>query len=52
MFVGCVIVLLTVLFLGGLEGLGETRLAWIFPVISVVALAVFLARCMFAAPAH
>ncbi len=41
-----------VLFIGILQSIGETRLTWIFPIMSVIAVAVFLARCMFAGPAH
>ncbi len=51
MFVGGFAVVGMVLVLGFFQMLGETRLAWIFPVISVVALTAFLVRCMFAAPA-
>jgi hypothetical protein len=51
LFVGGGAVLVIVLLLGFFQMLGETRLAWIFPIISVVALTVFLVRCMVSAPA-
>jgi hypothetical protein len=51
MYAGVFLVLALVLLLGLFEMLGETKLTWIFPVISVVALTAFLVRCMFAAPA-
>jgi hypothetical protein len=45
-------VLIIVLFIGILQTFGETRIAWIFPIITFAAVLVFLARCMFAGPAH
>ena len=50
LFIGGSAVVAIVLVLGVFQMLGETRLAWIFPIISVVALSVFLVRCMFGAP--
>jgi hypothetical protein len=44
--------LILVSFVAVLQTLGETRLAFIFPVISVLAVLAFLARCMFTAPVH
>jgi hypothetical protein len=49
---GVGLMLVVVVLLGGLQSLGETRVGWIFPIISVLAVLVFLARCMFVAPAH
>jgi hypothetical protein len=47
---GMVVVL--VLLIGIMQTIGETRLTYIFPVISVLAVLFFLARCMFTAPVH
>jgi hypothetical protein len=46
------IVLGITLIIGGLQTLGETRLTIIFPVISALAVLLFLAHCMFSGPTH
>ena len=54
MLVGAVLgfVVALVLIIGGLQTLGETRLTFIFPVTSVLALLLFLAHCAFSGPTH
>jgi hypothetical protein len=46
------LVMVIVLVLGLLQTLGETRLTLIFPIISILAVLVFLSRCMFSGPTH
>jgi hypothetical protein len=52
MFMASASVVILALLLGLMQAFGETRLSWIFPIISVVAVLAFLARCMFVAPTH